>query len=945
MPPETNSLVKLLPTPIKASTDKKEYKSIVLENGLKVLLISDTTYSLEKLDQEELLEDDGGDMDDQECSSSDTEEDSENDEMTELPTKSVSKSVTGLKKSAAGLCIQMGSFSDPFELPGLAHFLEHMVFMGSEKYPDENSFDQFIQKHGGFDNAHTDCENTTFYFEIQRKHFKEGLDRFSQFFISPLMKKDAMQREREAVDSEFQMNLPSDYARKQQIFGSLAKDQHPMKKFMWGNLSSLQMGQLEDDEVHRQLQNFRRRHYTAQSMTLAVQSQATLETLEQLVLESFSSIPNNLQNKETFSHLGEPFKTEPSKFCKMYKMVPVKNVFQVDVNWALPSLIDKFKSKPLHYLGTIIGHEGKGSLIAYLRKKAWALQLCAGNAEDGFEHNTTYSAFSMSIVLTKSGHENIDSVLLAVFSYLKMLKKSGANSRIFEEMKKVDALDFEFGAQPQPVDNVEKLCEGMRIYPSELYITGSALAFEFDPTLIDNLTQKLNENDVNIFLYSKDYEEVATITEPWFKTKYACEEIPTEWKEAWKTTEILEEFHLPVPNVFIAENLTLLPKNCVGDAACSKYPQRIRNDSSGELFYRLDDVFEQPRAIAIFNLRSPLARKCVENAVCLDLLVACLGQIMIKDTYAADQALLEHTVGVGERGEIFIKINGLNDKLLLLLKTILKHLSELHSNAELPNVFNAVRDQTKKGYYNFFINPSKLVRDVRLSILQDVHWTAMEKHKTIMNISLDMIKGFAKKFLVASNLYIQGLVQGNVTEIEASNMYDMVKQSLIENKSVENEEFVTDIRCNEVPAGHHYLKINGVNPKDTNTLVTNYYQSPHSSTMENHMMMEVALMLMEEPVFDILRTKEQLGYTVFSMLRNTYGILGVSITVNSQATKYSAGHVDERIEAFLEWFVDDKLKKLEDDEFDDMVATLIKVNSLVLSKLTVQLNRILGLYR
>ena len=79
-----------------------------------------------------------------------------------------------LKKSAAALCIRVGSFSDPESLPGLAHFLEHMVFMGSEKYPDENDFDRFIQQSGGFDNASTDCETTVFYFDIQRKQFKEG---------------------------------------------------------------------------------------------------------------------------------------------------------------------------------------------------------------------------------------------------------------------------------------------------------------------------------------------------------------------------------------------------------------------------------------------------------------------------------------------------------------------------------------------------------------------------------------------------------------------------------------------------------------------------------------------------------------------------------------------------------------------------------------------------
>jgi nardilysin len=92
-----------------------------------------------------------------------------------------------------------------------------MVFMGTTKYPDENAFDVFNRKHGGHDNAHTDCETTTFYFETPRRHFAEGLERFAQFFISPLMKLGSMQREREAVHSEFQMALPSDYDRAQQV--------------------------------------------------------------------------------------------------------------------------------------------------------------------------------------------------------------------------------------------------------------------------------------------------------------------------------------------------------------------------------------------------------------------------------------------------------------------------------------------------------------------------------------------------------------------------------------------------------------------------------------------------------------------------------------------------------------------------------------------------------
>jgi len=174
----------------------------------RALLISDTSYSLDKLKEEE-EEEEGMEEEEEEDSEEDNDEEGEEDEEEESSEKTSKKATSGLKKSAAAICVGVGSFCDPGKLQGMAHFVEHMVFMGSQKYPSENGFDQFVQRSGGYDNAHTDTEATVFYFDSQRKHFKEGLDMFSGFFASPLMKEETMQREREAVDSEFEMALVS----------------------------------------------------------------------------------------------------------------------------------------------------------------------------------------------------------------------------------------------------------------------------------------------------------------------------------------------------------------------------------------------------------------------------------------------------------------------------------------------------------------------------------------------------------------------------------------------------------------------------------------------------------------------------------------------------------------------------------------------------------------
>jgi secreted Zn-dependent insulinase-like peptidase len=77
-------------------------------------------------------------------------------------------------KAAAALDVCIGHLSDPDELPGLAHFLEHMLFMGTEKYPDENEYSSYLSEHGGMSNAYTSTENTNYYFDVSHPYLEVG---------------------------------------------------------------------------------------------------------------------------------------------------------------------------------------------------------------------------------------------------------------------------------------------------------------------------------------------------------------------------------------------------------------------------------------------------------------------------------------------------------------------------------------------------------------------------------------------------------------------------------------------------------------------------------------------------------------------------------------------------------------------------------------------------
>lgn len=108
----------------------------------------------------------------------------------------------------------------------------------------------------------------------------------------------------------------------------------------------------------------------------------------------------------------------------------------------MPSLFDFYKSKPHQYVSSIIGHEGKGSLISYLRKKMWVLDIYSGNDESDFEHSSMYALFKLTLIFTDEGQQHFEEVMDAVFSFINLLKKEGPQKRIYDEICKIEEINF-----------------------------------------------------------------------------------------------------------------------------------------------------------------------------------------------------------------------------------------------------------------------------------------------------------------------------------------------------------------------------------------------------------------------------------------------------------------------------------------------------------------------
>ncbi|KAK6179262.1 hypothetical protein SNE40_011665 [Patella caerulea] len=886
---------------IKSANDKREYRVIQLENGLKALLVSNPPDAdgYQSSTEVESESEEGSEGDE-----SDDEEDMEENEDGEKEEKKKNAE----RQSAAALCVGVGSFCDPDDIPGFAHFLEHMVFMGSDKFPKENELDDYLGKHGGFSNAWTDCEKTVFYFEIQKKNFYKALDMFAHFFISPLLRQDCVDREVKAVDSEFQMSVPNDGDRVNQLISSLAREGHPMRKFMCGNLKTLKtLPEEKGVNIYDHLREFYNNMYSAHYMTLAIESKESLDTLEKYVREIFSKIPNNQKTQPSFKLMKEPFNTQ--EFRKFYRVSSVENAHSLEILWSFPSLLHEYRVKPLDYLSTLITHEGKGSILSYLKKRTLALSLSGGNNFTGTENNSTCSTFYINITLTDEGLQQVYQILTVIFEYLHLLRTVGPQKHIFDEQKIIEDNKFRWREKGEAVDYVEELSENMQIFPVEHYLTGRHLIYDYDEKLIKECADILKPDTANIVLRSKSFDSQGILNkeEKWYSTKYNVQDIDPEWVEKWRNVLPNAELYLPEPNKFISTNFEILDSNV------TEHPKIILEENGSQFWFKKDNKFNVPKGSVYIRITSPVVIENLLNSIMNDLFINLLLQNITESVYPGVLAGYEYSIDSFATG-IILTVTGFNHKLALFLDTILEHIRDFKIDSDM---FKAVQIQLKKTYYNDMIRPKELAKVLDTAILDPHYYPLPDKYKHIMSITDTMLQTFILQ--LRNSLFIDCFTHGNFIKQDVKDMAVMIMSKLrLSKPSID----LKPKRCyHKVPESQTYCRVNGVNREDSNSCVMNYYQSI-PGTIYNSVLNEVLVTRMKEPCFDILRTKHQLGYSVGANTRTNNGILGLQVYVQSQATKFSLTTIDDHITSFLQEF-QHTLTNMTNEEFYSLVKSVI----------------------
>ncbi|RMO88913.1 Coenzyme PQQ synthesis protein F, partial [Pseudomonas syringae pv. philadelphi] len=184
-----------------------------------------------------------------------------------------------LKRSAASLRVAAGSHDAPQAWPGLAHFLEHLFFLGTERFPAGENLMAFVQRHGGQVNASTRERTTDFFFELPQASFAQGLERLCDMLANPRMAIADQRREREVLHAEFIAWRGDANARDQLRLLAAVNPQHPLRGFHAGNRYSLSV---PNPAFQQALKDFYTRFYQAGQMTLCLTGPQSWTELEAL---------------------------------------------------------------------------------------------------------------------------------------------------------------------------------------------------------------------------------------------------------------------------------------------------------------------------------------------------------------------------------------------------------------------------------------------------------------------------------------------------------------------------------------------------------------------------------------------------------------------------------------------------------------------------------------
>jgi protease-3 len=806
----------------------------------------------------------------------------------------VTVSDNNIRLSAATLSIGVGQYQDPISHQGLAHFLEHMIFLGSQQYPEPGEFVSFVSSNGGEANAFTAQNQTTYLFSIDSKQFEPALSRLGSAIKAPLFDKAMIDKEINAVNSEWLTLHQSDQFIMQRVIAQTGNKNHPKVQLGVGNLDTLNK---DKSGLLAALKKFHQHYYSANIMKLVLVGNQSHKTLRAIATKYFSTLNNN--NIERPSTNEAPYNKEHLKqhiFVKSNAKHPALSMeFVIDNN------ISDWQNKTNVYLAQLLSSEEDGSLIASLREQG-LIQTAIISILPNIWGNSG-SAF-IDFLLTDKGQANKKNIVSHTFAYIELLKTGGINKAYADELRGLLALESESFITPNPLQLAIELSQVIYDYPTQHLMDHRYMFTDFQPEKIKQMLAKFTPENLRIYHVSP--QETADIPLTYADGSYRTVNITSKESNQW--TELNTALKLPKVEIVKQEKNTIieLDENFTS-------PKKIHQAAGVQVFFSQSLLRKRKEGLINIALAPDVAKMDVNYRVGTSLLNLIFSK---QNTRFKQRAQKRKGITVFQTlntsaNPLFVLVGRSNNQLALanqLLQNFIK--MEIDQN-DFDNAYDLYKNSMDSltelkldqqlGYYaaNMTKRPPNLyTRKTELAALE--------------RINVDSLKDLHQEIL--KNSYIDIYAHGNF-EPKALVAFANENRSRLGENEIKRTYLETDFKPKADTAKIKRIAVtkNGVGIRDTYVYPKKSYKVIAQLNVLNR--------LMSTSFFNDLRTNKQLGYLVNSFIDNIHEYPAISMQIVSDNTDLQT--LKEKIMHFQVSFFQ-ALKNIDESSITQLTASMVE---------------------
>lgn len=801
-------------------------------------------------------------------------------------------------KSLMSVGIPIGSMDNPIQQQGLAHYLEHMILMGSKAFPETNSLDGFLTKNGGYNNAYTSSDRTVYYLEVNNNAFDEAVARLSDAFAQPLLSETNAKKEVNAVNAEMVRAKSSDGFLMHDVALATANPNHPITTFAVGN--NVTLSDKEGSKLQDELLKFYQKYYSSNLMKAVLYSNQPIEKLAKLAQETLGKVENK---NISVPVMDMPlFRPEDKSIIIDYK--PVKPNKMLILSFDMPKDTDQFKHKTGEYLSYVFSNNSEGTLSDYLIKEG--LSDSGIEAESDSDVSRNRGEFSFYINLTDKGLAQKEKIISLVFQQIEKIKQEGIQQSYFGELKESLSQEFQHLQTVKSGRYVAGLVTKMMYYPLENVIDSGFIVESMDKKAVEAKLADMTVDNVRIILV--DDKAKTDKKTKYFEAPYAVHKISDEQKKQWLDFSKNPELKVPALNPYFTTDFSL---NKVDKDR--KKPLLIEKEKGTEVFAMGSQYFaDEPKAMVDIHF-SVLPRNYELKSYISASLLAYMHEL--------DQTKIDFqssVAGIGvdidaNNNSLTIDLAGYTQNLSKLLKDKLDSFTKFELKADvLAQAKQRFLEALDKKEKENALNQANAVMEDFLSY---PYFSPDKKRKMVEEVQLADIEKSRQRLLnEATGLSVFSL--GNFSDEQVKGIISDVSNYVKYNNSEIDHGKYFDI-------SQSHRKLNYIKPitHQDNALSVAYF--PNNGDEIDTLSQAYLLQdIISRWYFDDLRTDKQLGYVVYATTARVGKTAGLKFLVQSPTASNKT--VMEHNERFFKETLA-KLKAMSAEDFEKYRSSLIEI--------------------